>query len=356
MIPVPGEAPPVDPSSVRKILIRSTNWLGDVIMQIPLIRKTAEVFPEADIDVMARPAYQPLISQLNCVNRVFGPAKLGGIRDTVDNFKYGRELRQSRYDLAIIVPRSFRSAFSVTLAGIPCRIGYKGKTGRSFLLTHRLPNPRDYYEDHRVHYYLRLLSFWEDTLEFHPPSLAVSSQMRERAKEILDEAFKEDVGNLGPIVALNPGGAYGTAKRWLPEKFAELAQDLSRKGRARTIFLGSPAEVSLGDQVAGTAGPGAVNLAGKTSLTELASVLTFCKLLITNDTGTMHLADAVGTPVVAIFGPTDPAGLSPYSGRCSIIREPVDCSPCYLRHCPIDHRCMTRISVERVFDACHKWF
>ncbi len=277
--------------------------------------------------------------------------KSGGFRETLEDARTARRLTERKYDLAIIVPRSFRSALAPYLAGVPVRTGY-GYWPGSVLLTHPQEPPEDRWATHRVRTYFHLLSPWHPAPELqpnrNPPHIYVPPGTVDEVKRTLDEKFGSDRRHR-PLVAINPGAAYGTAKRWLPDRYAKLARWIHKTCSGRCVVLGSPAERELCEKIAFAAGEGVVSLAGETDVLELAAVLAESDLLLTNDTGTMHVADAVGTPIVAIFGPTHPETTSPFRVEHAVIREPVHCSPCELRHCPIDHRCMTRISVSRVF-------
>lgn len=380
--------PPIPATSVNKILIRSVNWLGDIIMEIPLLRKIRKTFPEAELHVVIRNAFSPLMKLVPEVDKVISFPKRGGIQETQWDLKLSRKLRKQQFDLAFIVPRSFRSAFAPGLAQIPVRIGYR--TGPR-LITHALPSPDFYWEDHRVHYYLRLLSHWyEGRIEVSPPKLKIPAQLKETVREqfLSKSKSQETVAktttstshpphtesvpspdqpmNTRPVIAMNPGASYGSAKRWTPERFAALACQLVQSRNARILLLGSGNESHYVNKIEQIARQKCAersschkclirSTAGETTVNELAALLSECNLLITNDTGPKHVADAVGTPTVAIYGSTDPSGLHPYSGKTTVIQEPVHCSPCWKRHCPIDHRCMTRISVPQVRIAAENW-
>ncbi len=159
-----------------------------------------------------------------------------------------------------------------------------------------------------------------------------------------------ELGVNGPAIGVSPGAAYGNAKRWLPERFAEVAALVARERGATVLVFGSSAERPLCAQVA-EAIPGARNLAGGTTLREFIDLASACSLFLTNDSGAMHLASAVGTPVAAVFGATDDITTGPSGRAARVIRAHAECSPCLLRECPIDHRCMTRVSSDRVVDA-----
>jgi heptosyltransferase-2 len=273
------------------------------------------------------------------VGRIFGELRIA------------RLIREKMIDLAVIFPRSFSSALIVFLAGIPRRIGYKSE-GRAPLLTERIDCPAELLSRHRMYYYLHLI----EPLGSYPspslPSLSLNGRQERWA-----DTFLSRTGLKGTVlVGLNPGATYGEAKCWPSERFAELGRRLIREQGASILIFGSsrPREEALNATIAEGIGEGCLNLSGRTSLLELAALLRRCRLLVTNDTGTMHIAAAVGTRVVAIFGPTDPRTTYPLGEGHVIIREEVSCAPCLKRVCPGDHRCMELISVAHVLEAAQK--
>jgi heptosyltransferase-2 len=318
------------------ILVKGANWLGDAVMSLPALRSLREMLPRARVAVLARPAFADLYRGAPAVDEVL-PHERGGLRPWV---RAVAELRRRKFDAALVLPRSFSSAFLVWSARIPRRIGYAGG-GRSRLLTDPLERPRD--RRHRVHYYHDLLRPLGEPPPARPPRLELLPDAAAWAGDRLPD---------GPWIALNPGATYGRAKQWFEDRFSELARRLAR--RARIAVVGGPAESALGERVARAAG--GISLAGKTSVSQLAAALARCSLLVTNDTGPMHVADAVGTPIVAVFGPTDWIATPPFGRRHTIVRHEIDCSPCLRRECPLGHHhCMTRVSVDQVLRACLEW-
>ena len=258
----------------------------------------------------------------------------------------------------MLFPNSFNAALVVFLARIPRRFGY-ATDGRSLLLTDVVAVPPQARQMHQVKYYEEFVRSICPTYSSTPPVLSVSSDDEVQANKLLARhAVPEDSVLLG----LNPGSMYGRAKRWLPERFAEAAdrivQNVFTRGmhpdRVRCVILGAPGEEVLGQDIAGLMQMKPVVLSGKTSVGVLKAVIQRCRLFLTNDTGPMHIANALGVPVVAVFGPTDHATTSPYGEGYILVRTPVDCSPCMLRECPIDHRCMTGVTVEQVVCAAEQ--
>ncbi|MDI6764009.1 MAG: lipopolysaccharide heptosyltransferase II, partial [Thermodesulfobacteriota bacterium] len=249
-----------------------------------------------------------------------------------------------RFDLALIFPRSFRSAFQIYLAGIPIRIGYQDE-GRSFFLTHQIRRKGEVLHLHRVHYYRRLMEPLGHLESVPSPRLFLREEERGWAQKRLEELGLLD-GR--PLIGINPGAAYGLAKCWHPDRFAELGRRLSGKWKATALIFGREEERVMADKILRNLGGGGVDFTGKTRLLQLAALLERCHLLVTNDTGTMHMASAVGTPVVAIFGSTDPVATGPWGDGHVVVKKDVPCSPCLKRVCPTDHRCMELITVDEV--------
>jgi heptosyltransferase-2 len=330
-----------------KILVRATNWLGDAVMSLPAIRALRTRFPEARITVLARPWVAALYEGERSIDIVMPLAAAPGPRDWEAKRKLGSQLRREKFDLAVLLPNSFESAAIVWLTRARRRIGY-ARDGRSALLTDaiKVPQPGEI-PRHERYYYLELLrraGLIEAIPEVNEILLDGLGQSRKRG-----EALFADRGIALPVVGVNPGAAYGTAKRWLPDRFAAAARELASRNRASIAVFGSTGERELCAEAASASG--GHNLAGATTLREFIDMSAACRLVLANDSGAMHIAAAVGVPCVTVFGPTDETATGPTGPTARIIREPVDCAPCRLRECPIDHRCMTRVSVEQVVSA-----
>ncbi|HEX9710150.1 MAG TPA: lipopolysaccharide heptosyltransferase II, partial [Candidatus Thermoplasmatota archaeon] len=232
------------------------------------------------------------------------------------------------------------SALTLFMAGIPERWGY-ATDGRGFLLTRRCPVPAEVRGESEVYYYRAMLAGVGLEVSASPDSsLRAPTAWRERARTLLGEE--------GPWLGINPGASFGTAKRWIPERYAAVADRLAKRHGLRPVLVGGASERAVADRVSAAMETRALDLCGRTTLGELMGVLGELRLLLTNDSGPMHLAAALGTTTVAVFGSTDWRETCPQSDRAVMVREDVPCAPCKLRDCPIDHRCMTRISVERV--------
>ncbi len=319
-----------------KLLIRATNWVGDAVISLPALRQIRRVKPDAEITVLARPAVADLYAREDFADHV--------LTEPQGRLRAAAELRERRFDCVLLLPNSFDAALLAWLARIPKRIGY-ARDGRRFLLTDAIrPPKRGQIPAHQSYYYLELLrrAGWIDRLpEVHGIRLAGHALA---GREILERFGLRSERILG----LSPGAAFGSAKRWLPERFVAVAAQLAAEWNAEVALFGSAAEASLCTQIAALIGPRARSLAGQTSLGEFMDLAAACTAFLTNDSGAMHIASAVGVPTVAVFGPTDAAATGPCGPAFRIVRTPVECSPCLLRECPIDHRCMTRVSVEMV--------
>jgi heptosyltransferase-2 len=329
-----------------KILIRATNWVGDAIMALPALRAVRTRFPNAEITILARPYVAAIYeNQEVCDNTMFVENK----RDIVG------ELRAQKYDVALLFQNAFEAAWIAWRAGIPERIGY-ARDGRSVLLTKAVPVPKPgEISAHEQYYYLELLrrSGWLDSLpEESFIKLNVPAENRERAEEfLLSAGVRRDSFR----IAIGAGASYGSAKCWPPDRFAELANRLQMQTQADVILFGTSAESAVSSAIAAGMNHPPIDLTGKTSINDLPPLLSQCHLFIGNDSGAMHVAAAVSLPVVAVFGPTDPFGTAPVTPRCSIVQEKPYCSPCFLRRCPTDHRCMTRVTPEAVEAAARQW-
>ncbi len=329
-----------------KILIRATNWVGDAIMALPALRAVRMRFPEAEITILAR-HYVAFIykNQQVCDNMMFVDYK----RDMVG------EIRAQEFDVALLLQNAFEAAWLAWRAGIPKRIGY-ARDGRSLLLTKAVPVPKSgEIPLHEQYYYLELLrrAGWLDSLPNNPfITLNVPEDNRQRAAEFL---LSNGVQPNSLRIAIGAGASYGSAKCWPPDRFAELANRLHAQSNIDVVLFGTRAEAPVSSAIAGGMRRPPIDLTGKTAIDDLPALLSQCHLFIGNDSGAMHVAAAVGLPVVAVFGPTDPFGTAPVTPRCSIVQEKPYCSPCFLRRCPTDHRCMTRVTPDAVEAAARHW-
>ena len=338
-----GRAAP-DPQGVRRVLVRSPNWVGDAVMSLPVLHGLANLFPGAELTVLAVPRVAPLFLHHPDVAQVipYPPGR--------EKWRLLWALRKN-FDLALALPNSLESALSLWLAGAPIRAGYQADGRRGFLT--RAVSGRERLQGlHMVFYYLGTLKALGDIGAFTYPALYLGPREEEWA-----EARLRAAGGFGggPWVGLSPGAAYGPAKRWPPERFAALAVGLNRQLGARLVLLGGPEDRPIAAQVQERLSFPVLDLVGQTDLRQALAVLSRLNLLVTNDSGLMHAAAALGTPVVAIFGSTDPGATGPFTDRATVLRHPLPCSPCFQRTCPEEYQCLTAITVAEAMAAARIW-
>lgn len=338
-----------------KILVRATNWVGDAVMSIPALAAIRGRWPNAEIAILGRAWVADLYRGQGLADRLLVFDHAGRHRGVLGRERLASELRGERFDVAVLLQNAFDAAWMAWRAAIPERIGY-ARDARSFLLTRAVKVPRaGELPAHESYYYLELLrcAGWIERLgTVESIELRVDADSRERAETALRRAGSRS----GAFrVALAPGAAYGSAKCWPPERYAAVADRLIAEADADVILFGTAAERAVAQRIAAGMRHRPIVLVGETSIGELPALLSLCHLFIGNDSGAMHVAAAVGLPVVGIFGPTDPAGTAPLTPRFQLVRQPVSCSPCFLRNCPVDHRCMRRIEVDAVYAAAHPW-
>jgi heptosyltransferase-2 len=338
-----------------RILIRATNWVGDAIMALPALRSVRARFPDAHIAIVARPYVTDIYSGQQICDQLIPYDLQGAHAGLSGRERLARKLRAQKFDAALLLQNAFDAAWLAWLAGIPERIGY-ARDGRSILLTKAVPVPRPgEIPAHEQFYYLELLrrSGWLDQATGEQyVTLNVDPQAEQQAAERLLTAGSR---SNALRVAIGAGASYGSAKCWPPDRFAEVANRLAEESDADIILFGTANEIAVSTAINAAMRRPPIDFTGKTSVADLPAFLSQCHLFIGNDSGAMHVAAAVGLPVVAIFGPTDPLGTAPVTPRCTIVQEKPYCSPCFLRRCPTDHRCMTRISPAAVSTAAQSW-
>lgn len=319
-------------------MVRAPNWLGDAVMSLPALESLRRRVPDAHLTIAARASLAPLFEE-----------QLACRPDAVLHLDDGREpaqVRAGQFDAMLLLTNSFGSAWIARRGGIPERWGYRAR-GRRWLLTRSIPRPR---RVHQRDYYLELVRRLFDAGEeaavaATQPAIQVRPDSRARGARLLEAA---GVATDAIIVGFAPGAAYGEAKRWPPSRVAEVAAGLVQRGVV-AVLVGAADDRDTGRAVESSlpAGVDVVNLIGRTDLRALAGVLARCRTFVSNDSGAMHLAAAIGVPVTAIFGPTDERATAPIGPHDVIVRD-VFCRPCMLRDCPIDHRCMRRIDAASV--------
>lgn len=334
-------------NSAKNILIRGTNWIGDAVMTLPAVAAIRNNFPEAKISILAKPWVSEIYKMGSHVDRII-PFNDPGIHSGVKGkIKLAEELKSENFDMAILLQNAIEAAIITWLAGIPVRAGYNSDA-RGLLLTHSVQRTKEIKSVHQTQYYLEMLA----SLGFKIPENKNFFQPGEEYRILGEELLKKyHVKQQALIVGISPGAAYGPAKRWLPERFAAVADRLIDENLGQVILFGSADDRAVVSQVEQSARNYMINVSGKTDLKEAMALILKCSLFITNDSGLMHIAGTMNTPTVAIFGSTNPATTSPAGEKSVVIYKRASCSPCLKQVCPTDFRCMENISVDDVYEA-----
>jgi heptosyltransferase II len=374
-------------SQFARILIRGTNWLGDAVMTTPALMRLREKFPDVHIALLTPEKLQDLWVNHPAVNETisFAPGegvlsvarKLRRVGSSRCDDRTAQRAVPTKFDLALVLPNSPRSAIETWLAGIPQRVGY-ARSWRNWFLTQIVASrpgrvkmqkrslaeiqtlisqtpdlrPRTPASAHQIHEYLHLVTVLGANPDPLAPQLFVAPDEIEAAKK---KFGLEKITQ--PVFGLNPGAEYGPAKRWPVERFIAAAREIQNRTNCVWLLFGGKGDLAIANQIVSqlpSPNSHLLNLAGQTSLRELMALLKLCRVLLTNDSGPMHVAAALGTPVVVPFGSTSPEltgpGL-PGDLRHRLLKSDAPCSPCFLRECPIDFRCLNGITVERVVET-----
>ena len=342
----------VHAESIKRVVVRGTNWVGDSVMTVPALRALRRVLPDANITLVIRPGAKGIFSEADFIDDVL----VYNRKNAFSVIPQVREWKRRQFDLAVLFQNAFEAALIPFLAGVPVRLGYATES-RQTLLTHPLALPDWRSSRHEVFYYLYLVTALEQVLfgsssicEAEPDaSIQISEHRRDEARSLLRS---HGIGEENSVVAICPGSINSRAKRWPAEAYAALADRLIESQR-QVLLIGSQEEVEVSKDVMSRMRQRPVVLTGKTSLDEITAVLAIVDLIVTNDTGPAHIGAALGRPTIVIFGPTNPLTTRPFSPEAEILRHPPECAPCMLRDCPIDHRCMTAITVDEVFERSH---
>ena len=339
-------------SRPQEVLVVAPNWLGDAVMALPALADVRRAHAQARLIVAARPAIAPLYSMVPGIDATIVTQWRGALLDRRGLQEDVQQIAAERIERAILFPNSFASAWAVRRAGVKQRWGYAADLRRP-LLTRAVRRPRG--SRHQSVYYqhlVRELGIPSGALE---PVLSIPASAIEEARRLLGaRGWKES----GPLLVVAPGAAYGTAKRWLPGHFAALITRAIREAGVQVVLVGSAADAPATRLVLESVGSGerdsVIDLTGATTLQSLAGVMSLGAACVSNDSGAMHLAGAVGIPLAALFGPTrerETAPLTRQGGRADVLIHHVWCRPCMLRECPFDHQCMKHLKPERVFET-----
>ncbi len=339
---------PLNLSDIKRLLIRSTNWIGDAVMTTPAVRAIRKNFPDARISILTKPWVAPVFSNSPYVDNLLIYGDAGKHKGLSGKLRLARELKEYRFDAAILLQNAFEAALITFFAGIPCRIGYN-TDARAFLLTHSVPCTPQIKKMHQTGYYLGILQGIGLKTDGLGLDLVVDKKYQKRAAEILEE---HGISMSDRLVGINPSATFGPAKQWFPERYAGLSDKIHEILGARILLFGGPGDRELGRKISKMMNYPPVDLSGKTDLGEAIALISMCNLFITNDSGLMHVAAALDIPLIAIFGSTNPVTTGPKGLNSRIVRIPVECSPCLKPKCPKGHlKCMDQIDVNMVFDV-----
>ncbi|PKN35565.1 MAG: lipopolysaccharide heptosyltransferase II [Deltaproteobacteria bacterium HGW-Deltaproteobacteria-19] len=344
---------PFPARAIRRLLVRGTNWIGDAILTLPAMAAIREGMPEARITVLAKPWVGEVYRICPHADEVLTFQEPGIHAGVPGRLRLARDLRGMGFDGAILLQNAIEAALVTLLAGIPVRAGYN-TDARGLLLTSSVRRSREILRVHQSRYYLEMVR----ALGFPPPDpatplLVPPVEYGDLAEKVLRERGCDPDA---PLAGIAPGAAYGPAKRWYPDRFAAVADSLADEFGARILVFGSAGDRDSTEAVQAGARTRLVDLAGRTSLREALALISRCRIFVSNDSGLMHVAAALGIPTVAIFGSTNPVTTGPMGPRFSVIRRPMDCSPCLRETCPEDFRCMSAITAEDVLREARSLF
>ena len=334
--------PEINTMQVKKIVVRSVNWIGDAIMTTPAITQLAENFPDARITIVVK----EWVKDVFINNPFIDDIVVCNPKNRVGYIKLIKKLRKERFDIGIVFPNSFSSALFLFLLGTKYRVGYKTDC-RSMFLNIKTPRTSDLeFEKLRIDYFLNIANLIGEKQADRELVLNVSKESETFAKNFLKE---NKIDETDTTIGFNPGAAYGKSKRWPVKKYAELGNRLIDTYKAKLVLFGSSHDQGVVNALAKGLRDKCAIAAGKTTLQDSMGLVNKCKLFVTGDTGPLYIASALRVPTLAIFGPTNPDTVAIPSEKLQIIYKRVSCSPCFLRECPKDHRCMEEVSVEEVF-------
>ncbi|MEN6317408.1 MAG: lipopolysaccharide heptosyltransferase II [Syntrophaceae bacterium] len=331
----------------KNILIRGTNWIGDAVMTLPAVAAIRNTFPKARISMLVKPWVAEIFHICPDIDEVI-PFQSPGVHSGITGkFRLAMELKDRKFDMAILLQNAIEAAIITILARIPVRAGYNSD-GRGFLLTHSVQRTEAIKKIHQTKYYLEMVK----ALGCRSADANVYLNPGEENKIVSEKLFRDHgINGDNCLIGFAPGATYGPAKKWFPERFAAVADRVIEQFSAQVILFGSNEDKKSADAIQQNAHHPLINLAGKTNLKEAIAVIARCCLFISNDSGLMHVAGALNIPTVAIFGSTNPVTTSPAGDKSIVIYKNASCSPCLKETCPTDFRCMDMISFEEVYEA-----
>ncbi|MFZ2198694.1 MAG: lipopolysaccharide heptosyltransferase II [Thermodesulfovibrionales bacterium] len=341
----------------KNILVRGVNWIGDAVMTMPALRALKLANPDARITMLVKPWVSLLFKEDPNLDGII--LYEDAFRGPIGKFRLAQQIRKCDFCMAMLFQNAFDAALITFLAGIPERIGYS-RDGRRLLLTKAVAFDKPAAALHHIEYYLNLVAKTGFQAKYEIPWIYLSTEERLDARNKL-KALRR------PVVGINPGATYGSSKRWHPARFAEVAYRVISEMKGSAVIFGGPSETVIAEEIerefnrlSGNPDTDSItnknmallNTAGRTELRELISIISECDVLVTNDSGPMHIGYAVRTPVVAIFGSTSPEHTGPVGKKDIAIKKVLDCSPCLERECKSrDLKCMEMITSSEVFEA-----
>lgn len=336
--------PTVEP---KNIVVRMPNWLGDLVMATPVLYDLRRRWPNASITAMCQSNVAALLKHDPNIDDVYSYKKPSGWIHRRQHLDIIEKLRMGEYDMGVLLTNSFSSAWWFWRGQVKNRIGFATNL-RAALLSKAVPFPKNKETQHLVLTYKALLAPMGVPISNTPPCLYVSPEEHQKAVALLKSHGVDRDKQI--LVGINPGAAFGSAKCWLPERFRAVTERLLEDPRVTVLYFGDPAGATLVNDICQGLPERVINFAGRTTIRELLALIQMCQVMLTNDSGPMHIASALNVPLVAIFGSTSDVKTGPYGGGI-VIHKRVECSPCYKRVCPIDFRCMKRIEVDEVYQA-----
>ena len=332
--------------SMERILVRAANWIGDAVMSLPALEETKRLFPDANITVLAKPRVAPIFENNPAVSDIFIYDSLGAHKGLNGRMRLAGVLRERGFTLAVLFQNAFEAALIAFLAKIPRRVGY-ARDLRSVFLTDPVEVTAEIKKVHQVFYYLNIIKALGGADVLDPlPNITLTRNEEERADNFLKGLGIEE-GT--PIVGASPGASYGPAKRWSPGNFAYVLDAVSNTTGAAVLIFGSKEDIEIARELSAALSVEHHNLAGKTSLREFMAIAKRLELFLTNDSGPMHIGAALGIPTLAVFGSTSDELTGPLGKRVKVVKEALDCAPCFERVCaPGHYECLTNIDPERV--------
>ncbi len=339
--------------NIKRLLIRSTNWIGDAIMTTPCVTAIRNIFPDAKIYMLTKPWVAPVFEHSPYIDHLIIYDGSGRHKGMIGKIRLAKDLRPYRFNGTILLQNAFEAALITFLAGISIRLGYN-RDARRLLLSHPVPCTQDIKKEHQTRYYLNILK--SAGFKTGNPGLYLQLGQKDkiRGKEILDQ---NGISSEDKLVGINPGATYGPAKQWPMDRYAALADRIQESTGARIIIFGGPGDINTGQKISRLMKHKPVDLSGSTRLGEAMSLIKKCALFITNDSGLMHVAAALDVPLVAIFGSTNVKTTGPLGQKSRVVQVPTACNPCLKPECPEGHlNCMKKISVDMVFHVTRKMF